>query len=599
MSDKQLEGRAQFLDSIAIERERGVTIKARAARMPWREHCISIIDCPGHHDFSRQVLQSVEAAEGALLLVDASQGVQAQTISSVELALEAGLEILPVINKIDLPTADVDASRYQIEQLIGLDASDAILTSAKKGVGIEDVLNGIIARLPAPTGDKSAPLQALVFDSYFDQYRGVVVFIRVMHGIVRKGDRIRPMSVQTVGGQDQGVREFLVDSVGFLSPDEVATDALRAGDIGFFTASIKSTGDVPAGDTITTVVGGAESALKRYEDPKPVVFCGLFPGDSGDVTALRNALQKLQLQDSSLVFEPDKSAAMGTGYRCGFLGLLAMSVTIERLETEFNLNLIASSPSVSYNVRYPVLSLVLQFFSHSHSELSFSNCYNHVVICLLQVLEEGSDVWRLISNPAAIPHSAAKIQEPYARVDLICSDDHVGGIMELAQSRRGELRDQRYIGLNRMKLVYSIPLSELVTDFHDAVKSRSKGYASMDYEIDEMRENPLQRMDIVIAGSAVDGMSCIVHRDNAYSQGRWLVGRLKEVIPRQMFKVAIQAVVGTKTVASEQINAFRKGRVVIASTSSFLWHEFIHSLTVLSNGIGSLWSLHSSPNCRW
>lgn len=346
----QIAARSQFLDSNPIERQRQITIKARAARMRWRDARITLIDCPGHHDFSRQVSQSARAVEGALLVVDATKGVQAQTLSSVEVALEAGLELLPVINKIDLPTADISGVCEQIEQLVGLDATDAALTSAKTGGGVEDLLDAIVDRLPAPTGHCDAPLQALVFDSYYDVYRGVVLFVRVVNGVIRKGDRIRPMAG---GGGSYGdaCREFIVDRIGFLQPEEVECDSLTPGDIGFLTAAIKHTSDVPVGDTITHCGDtGAVDMLPGYEDPKAVVFCGLFPADTGEFNALRTALQKLQLQDASIVFEPDKSAALGMGFRCGFLGLLHMSVTQQRLETEFDLDLIASAPSVSYEV---------------------------------------------------------------------------------------------------------------------------------------------------------------------------------------------------------------------------------------------------------
>lgn len=356
VSVAQLASRSQFLDSNPIERERQITIKARAARMRWGDSRITLIDCPGHHDFSRQVSQSARAVEGALLIVDASKGVQAQTLSSVELALEAGLELVPVINKIDLPTADVPAARHQIEQLVGLDASDAVLTCAKTGFGVDALLNAIVHRLPAPEGSPDVRLQALVFDSYYDVYRGVVLFVRVVNGIISKGDRIRPMARSH--SDDGSPSEFVVDKVGFLQPDEVEGNALQPGEIGFLTAAIKRTGDVPVGDTITHCGDkGADEQLPGYEDTKAVVFCGLFPSDSGDVTALRTALQKLQLQDASIVFEPDKSAAMGTGFRCGFLGLLHMSVTQQRLEEEFDLDLVASAPSVSYRVSVCILKI--------------------------------------------------------------------------------------------------------------------------------------------------------------------------------------------------------------------------------------------------
>lgn len=457
--------RAQFLDSNPIEVERQITIKARAARMRWRGHSVTIVDCPGHHDFSRQVEQCAAAVEGALLLVDATQGVQAQTLGSVEIALERGLELVPVINKIDLETADVDACREQIEDLVGIDASDAILTSAKQGVGAEAVLDAIIQRIPPPDGDAGASLQALVFDSFYDAFRGVVVLVRVVNGTLRRGDRVRTMQQAGRGG------EFIVDSVGVLAPDEQTCASLAAGDVGFFTAAIKRTGDMPVGETVTHAgVAAAQAALPGYSEMKPVVFCGMFPTSAADFPSLRDALEKLQLQDSSLIFEPDNSAALGSGFRVGFLGMLHMSVTHERLEREFGLELISSAPSVAYNVR-----------------------------------TSEADEWRAISNPSMIPDGAVKIQEPYAAVDIICGEEFVGALMELAQKRRGEIQDQQYVGQTKVKLSYLMPLAELVTDFHDGVKSRSRGYASLDYNVVDMRQNALQRMDVVVAGSVVDG----------------------------------------------------------------------------------------------
>eukprot|EP00178_Gracilaria_changii_P023426 TRINITY_DN708_c1_g1_i2.p1 TRINITY_DN708_c1_g1~~TRINITY_DN708_c1_g1_i2.p1 ORF type:complete len:618 (-),score=87.53 TRINITY_DN708_c1_g1_i2:2447-4300(-) len=523
---EKIEERSQFLDSNPIERQRQITIKARAARMSWRDHKITLIDCPGHHDFSRQVSQSAGAVEGALLVVDATKGVQAQTLSSVELALEAGLELLPVINKIDLPTANVDNTRKQIEDLVGIDASDAILTSAKQGIGIEGLLDAVIARLPAPKGSSEEPLQALVFDSYYDTYRGVVLFVRVVNGVLRKGDHISPFSLRNSNQHGNKSSHYIVDTIGFLEPDEVPSDKLEPGDIGYLTAAIRRVSDIPLGDTLTHCgPEGAETALPGYKPAKSVVFCGLFPSDSGDIHSLREALEKLQLQDGSIVFEPDTSSAMGTGFRCGFLGLLHMAVTQERLETEFGLDIIASTPSVSYMIQ-----------------------------------PQGSEEWELISNPAAIPSGHVRIMEPYAEVEIICDQDHVGALMDLAQSRRGELKDHRYIGPDRVKLLYSLPLAELVTDFHDVLKSRSAGFASMNYEMGGMRQNRLKRMDIHVAGEPVDGLSSVVHDDKAYSHGRWMVEKLKDVIPRQMFKVSIQAVVGGKILASQHINPYRKGK---------------------------------------
>lgn len=508
--------------------------------MKWNSHAITLIDCPGHHDFSRQVARSARAVEGALLLIDATRGVQAQTLSSVELAMEAGLDtFIPVINKVDLPSADVDRAREQIEQLVGVDASDALLTSAKQGIGVKESLDAIIQRIPPPQGDVNQPLQALVFDSYFDSYRGVVLFVRVVNGHLRKGDVIAPMSAVAVEavaaagakgrsvGDRKGRRDeqqtFTVDGIGFLQPHQVAYDTLGPGDIGFVTAAIRRIGDVPVGDTVTHAAAAASAALPGYEDARPLVFCGLYPTGASDFGGLRAALDRLQLTDGSVWYEADKSTALGSGFRCGFVGLLHMAVVQERLEKEYGLELISSAPSVSYNFQ-----------------------------------AEGETTWVHTANPGSVPDGRVAIEEPIARVDVMCQQSHVGAMMDLGLSRRGVIVDHASLGMDRVKMTFDLPLAELVTDFHDALKSRSGGFASMTYEVTQMRQDRLVRLDILVAGNRVDGLSSIVHEDHVQREGRAIVDRLKLSIQRHMFKIQIQAVARGKIVASAHIQPFRK-----------------------------------------
>jgi small GTP-binding protein len=568
ISAATLDANPQFLDSLSVERDRGITIKLRCARMRWRNHIINIVDTPGHCDFVAQVRQSLAAVEGVLLVVDATQGVQAQTVANLALAQDAGLTIVPVVNKIDLPTADPDGAIEQLMDVMQFDLSDVVMTSAKTGFGVSNALDAIVDRVPAPSGSTTSPLQALIFDSFYDSYRGIVVLIRVINGSIRKGDVIQPMRSGSSSRQS-----FIVDSLGFLAPHEMPCELLRAGDVGYFTAAstslyledricpynskcqtdqdrfltvvildgqhfrsstnellVKALGDAPVGDTITHAGAMAASEpLPGYQEPKPVVWCGLFPVNPAECTALRNALEKLQLTDASLVFDPDQSAAMGTGFRCGYLGLLHAATIQERLERDFGIELIASAPSVSYEISV-----------------------------------DGQSDWTPISNPSKVPVMIkTRIRESYAAVDVLTNEEHVGALMELAQSRRGEIVDQAYIGQKRVRLSYTIPLAELVTDFYDAVKSRSRGYATIDYRVlDELRENPLARMDILIAGEPVEGLATVVHRDFAYKRAAALVLRLKECIPPQLFKISIQARLGGKFIASEHISPLRKGTVL-------------------------------------
>jgi GTP-binding protein LepA len=517
VSEAQIAATPQFLDALSVERERGITVQLRAARMHWRDHVVNIVDTPGHCDFAAQVGQSLDAVDGVLLLLDATKGVQAQTLANIELALEKSKTILPVINKCDLETADVDAC---LEQLMDLFPGyvDPILTSAKAGTGVEDVLNAVLLRIPPASqfGSSELPLQARIFDSFYCRYRGVVLLCRLQNGSIRPGDSLRALP-----GDDK--KSFIVESVGFLAPHEVEAKELRAGDVGYISAGIKVLGDAPVGSTLVGAVPGSSTeVLPGYLDRKPVVFKGLFPTDPVDFTALRGALQKLKLTDASLTFDIDKSAAMGTGFRVGFSGLLHADVVQQRLEDDFDLDLVASAPSVSYLCR-----------------------------------RENENEWSLMSNPADIPEGA-KIKEPLAHLDILCREEDVGAMIQLAESRRGELNDQSYVGANRVRLAYTLPLIEVVADFYDSVKQRSSGYATMDFRIGEHRENALARMDISIAGEKLDGLSIVVDRANAYDRAASLVRKLKEQIPRHNFKVSIQATLGGKVIASEHIAPYRK-----------------------------------------
>ena len=517
---EQRQMKEQFLDNMDLERERGITIKLQAARMNYKakdgqEYVLNLIDTPGHVDFSYEVSRSLVACEGALLVVDASQGVEAQTLANVYLALEHNLEIIPVLNKIDLPGAEPERVIGEIEEIIGLDCSGAILASAKEGIGIDEILETIVERVPPPQNTVDQPLRALIFDSYYDSYRGVIVYFRVMDGTVKKGDRIYLM----VSG-----KEYDIDELGVLSPTQKQVNELHAGEVGYLAASIRAVADARVGDTITLNSKKASQALPGYAEANPMVFCGMFPIDADQFEDLREALEKLELNDAALHYEPETSSAMGFGFRCGFLGLLHMEIVQERLEREYNLDLIITAPSVVYRVT-----------THKGEVL-------------------------YIDNPSRLPapNDREMIEEPYVKVDMITPETYVGSLMELSQNRRGVFKDMKYLTQGRTTLTYEIPLAEVVTDFFDQMKSRSRGYASMEYHLIGYRENPLVKLDIMINGDPVDSLAMIVHRDKAYNVGRGMAEKLKELIPRHQFKVPIQASIGSKVIASEHIPALRK-----------------------------------------
>ncbi|NER28541.1 MAG: elongation factor 4 [Symploca sp. SIO1C4] len=510
----------QFLDNMDLERERGITIKLQAARMNYtasdgENYVLNLIDTPGHVDFSYEVSRSLVACEGALLVVDASQGVEAQTLANVYLALEHNLEIIPVLNKIDLPGAEPERVISEIEEVIGLDCSGAIMASAKEGIGISEILESIVHLVPSPQDTVKQRLRALIFDSYYDAYRGVIVYFRVVDGNVKKGDRIRLMA---------SGKEYEIDELGVLSPTQVQVDELHAGEVGYMAAAIKAVADARVGDTITLAAQRADSPLPGYTEAKPMVFCGLFPTDSDQYHDLKDALNKLKLNDAALNYEPETSSAMGFGFRCGFLGLLHMEIVQERLEREYNLDLITTAPSVVY-----------------------------------QVTTNKGEVFE-IDNPSVLPgpQEREKIEEPYVQVEMITPEAYVGTLMELCQNRRGDFKDMKYLTQGRTTLVYELPLAEVVTDFFDQMKSRSRGYASMEYHLIGYRENYLVKLDVLINGDPVDSLAMIVHRDKAYNVGRALVEKLKELIPRHQFKIPLQASIGSRVIASEHIPALRK-----------------------------------------
>jgi GTP-binding protein LepA len=514
------EMKQQFLDNMDIERERGITIKLQAARMNYtakdgEKYVLNLIDTPGHVDFSYEVSRSLAACEGALLVVDASQGVEAQTLANVYLALENNLEIIPILNKIDLPGAEPDRVAGEVEEIIGLDCTNAILCSAKSGIGIDQILEAIVEKVPSPADTVDEPLRALVFDSYYDAYRGVVVYFRIMDGTLNVGEKVRFMN----SGCD-----YVIDELGVLAPTQIRVDSLHAGEVGYLAASIKSVADARVGDTITLVSRPAKAALPGYVEAKPMVFCGLFPTDADQFPDLRDALDKLSLNDAALKFETESSSAMGFGFRCGFLGLLHMEIVQERLEREYNLDLITTAPSVIYRVT-TIKGEVL-----------------------------------LIDNPARLPDVQQRemMEEPYVKLDIITPETYVGTLMELCQQRRGVFKDMKYLTPGRTTLMYEMPLAEVVTDFFDQMKSRSRGYASMEYQLIGFRENNLVKLDILINGDPVDPLATIVHRDKAYAVGRALAEKLKELIPRHQFKIPIQAAIGVKVIASEHIPALRK-----------------------------------------
>lgn len=513
------EAKEQLLDSMDIERERGITIKLTPVRMNYtyngEKYEFNLIDTPGHVDFTYEVSRSLKACEGAILIVDASQGIEAQTLTNVYLALDNDLEIIPVINKIDLPSARPSEVKKEIEDVIGLDAENAPLVSAKEGIGIEEVLKQVIEFLPPPRGDYDKPLKALIFDSYYDSYKGAVSFIRVFDGKVRAGDKVRFFATG---------KEFDVTEVGVFTPRSTPVEELSAGDVGYLCASIKNVSDTKVGDTITLAANGAKEPLDGFKEVSPMVFCGIYPTDGARYNDLKDALEKLKLNDASLMYEPEVSTALGFGFRCGFLGLLHMEIIQERLEREFDLDLITTAPGVSYNV----------------------------------VKTNGETV--LVSNPSNLPPAGDidHMEEPVVKAFLYTPPEYVGPIMELCQDKRGTFLDMTYLETTRVKIEYEMPLNEIIYDFFDSLKSRTRGYASMDYEIIGYKESDLVKLDLLLNGEICDALSIIVHRDKAYARGRGIAEKLKEVIPRQLFEIPIQAAIGGKVIARETVKAMRK-----------------------------------------
>jgi GTP-binding protein LepA len=517
LADREM--REQVLDSMELERERGITIKAQTVRLAYQarngqSYVLNLIDTPGHVDFAYEVSRSLAACEGSLLIVDSSQGVEAQTLANVYQAIDANHEIVPVLNKIDLPAAEPDRVRQQIEDIIGIDASGAVPVSAKTGQGIDDVLEALVQRLPPPEGEAEAPLQALLVDSWYDPYLGVVTLVRVKHGVLKPGMRVRMMATGAA---------YDIDEVGVFTPKRQKVASLGPGELGYLSASIKTVADCRVGDTITDDRKPADTPLPGFKPSLPVVFCGLFPVDAADYEQLRESLAKLRLNDASFQFEPETSPALGFGFRCGFLGLLHLEIIQERLDREFNLDLIATAPSVVYRV--------------------------HMTNGTMEELH----------NPADMPDpmKIAKIEEPWIRATIFVPDEHLGGILKLCEERRGEQLDLTYAG-SRAMVVYRLPLNEVVFDFYDRLKSVSRGYASFDYHLDEYREGELVKLAILVNAEAVDALSCIVHRAQAEARGRMLCQRLKELIPRQLFKIAIQAAIGGRVIARETVSALRK-----------------------------------------
>jgi len=512
--------RPQLLDSMELERERGITIKAQAVRVEYtardgETYRLHLIDTPGHVDFTYEVSRSLAACDGALLLVDASQGVEAQTLANTYLAVDAGLELIPALNKLDLPGAEPERVAGEISELLGEPADEVLRISAKTGEGVEELLEAIVRRIPPPEGDAGAPARALIFDSEFDQYRGVIAYVRVVDGELHKGDAILAMQTGTQAD---------IDDIGFFGPDSTPVDGLRAGEVGYVITGVKDVSQLRVGDTLTTRAGAAAEALPGYREVKPMVFCGLFPVDTDDFADLRDALEKLALNDAALTYEPESSQALGFGFRCGFLGLLHMDIVRERLEREYDLELLATTPNVEYEV----------------------------------TLADGSAV--TVHSPSDMPDRAliAEIREPNIRATILCPKEHVGSVMELCQERRGQHVDMSYLSAARIQIQYDLPLAEIVLDFFDQLKSRTRGYASLDYEVIGMRPADLVRLDILLAGDAVDALSMVVHRDKAYPAGRALTERLSKQIPRQQFEVAIQAAIGSKIIARESVKPVRK-----------------------------------------
>ena len=511
---------AQVLDAMDLERERGITIKAHPVRLNYRstagdDYVLNLIDTPGHVDFSYEVTRSLAACEGALLLVDASQGVEAQTLANAYLAVENALEIIPVINKIDLPGAQPDEAKRQIEEIVGLDASGAILASAKEGTGVHDILEAIVHRLPPPKGDPSAPLKALIFDSWYDAYRGVIILTRVIDGSIRAGMKIRLMA--------QG-QEYIVDQVGVFSPKPTAADELGVGEAGFIFAGIKTVSDAKIGDTITDAARPTSEPFPGFKESKPMVFAGLYPVEGSEYAELRDALEKLRLNDASFFFEPETSAALGFGFRCGFLGLLHMEIVQERLEREFDMDLVTTAPGVLYRV----------------------------------TTTDG--VVQEIDSPSKLPETGRieKIEEPVITAMMLTPSEHVGALLQLCQEKRGVQKSIEYLAADRVLITYELPFNEVVLDFYDRLKTLSRGYASLDYHVTGFQEAPLVKLDILVNEEPVDALSTIVHRDMAYQRGRALASKMRELIPRQMFEVAIQAAIGSRIIARESVKALRK-----------------------------------------
>jgi GTP-binding protein LepA len=515
-----LKMRAQVLDSMDLERERGITIKAQAVRVLYtardgKTYKLHLIDTPGHVDFNYEVSRSLAACEGALLVIDAAQGVEAQTVANTYLAVESGLELVPVMNKIDLPSAEPERVAHEIGELIGEQPEGILRISAKTGEGVEDILEALVRHVPPPQGDPAAPPRALIFDSVFDQYRGVIAYVRVVDGTFRRGEAIRAMQAGTHAD---------IDDIGFRSPDMVKTETLEAGEVGYIITGIKNVAKLRVGDTLTTEARPATEALPGYKEARPVVFCGLYPVDTDQYPDLRDALEKLSLNDASLSYEPETSQALGFGFRCGFLGLLHMDIVRERLEREYDLDLLATTPNVEYHVRM------------SSGEM----------------LE--------VHSPADMPdpNYIEAVEEPYIRASIITPPEFIGQIMELCQARRGTHIDMHYLSEQRVQMRYDLPLAEIVLDFYDQLKSRSRGYASLDYELIGYRESDLVKLDIMLAGDIVDALSLVVHKDKAYYSGKALVERLQEKIPRQLYEVAIQAAIGSRIIARETVKPVRK-----------------------------------------
>jgi GTP-binding protein LepA len=507
------EMRDQLLDSMELERERGITIKAQAVRVQWKGHELNLIDTPGHVDFTYEVSRSLQACEGALLVVDAAQGIEAQTLANAYLAIENDLEIVPVVNKIDLPQADPDATSAEVADLIGDDAGNVLRISAKTGLGVEAVLDAIVARIPAPAGQSDAPPRALIFDSSYDQYRGVVAFVRVVDGVLRPRTGLRAMALGT---------RFEAQEIGFMSPAMRPVQELRAGEVGYVITGLKDVSELRVGDTLTSEKQPAAAPLPGYKDVKPMVFAGLFPTDSDDYPELRDALEKLKLNDAALFYEPETSQALGFGFRCGFLGLLHMEIVRERLEREFDLDLLVTAPNVAYRVK-PL-----------------------------------NEDWVEVHTPADLPDAFDEVEEPYIKASIIVPKEFVGAVMELCNDRRGKFDHLEYLSEQRVHLTYELPLAEIVLDYYDQLKSRTRGYASFDYDVAGFRPGNLARVDVLVGGEPVDALSLIVHREFAYERGKALVERLREEIPRQMFDVAIQAAIGARIIARETVKARRK-----------------------------------------